>query len=84
MLIYGSVNLIVIYTGVVPADLLGIIRILASQGQFSVEDYNKSLEKLHFSSYEAGDKPFPVPTSRSSKITKLKVCIFSHNLLTCI
>ena len=60
------------FSGVVPADLLGIIRILASQGQFSIEDYNKSLERLGFSSYEGGDKPYPVPTSRSSKITKLK------------
>ena len=51
---------------------MGIIRILANRGQFSVEDYNKSLMNLKFSSYESGDKPYSVPVTRSKKIRKLK------------
>ena len=58
--------------GVVPADLLGVIRILASERKFRIDEYNESLKRIGFSSHEGGDKPYPVPTSRSKKITKLK------------
>ena len=60
------------FTGVVPADLLGIVRILSREKQFTIVEYNESLRRIGFSSYEAGDKPYPIPTSMSSKITKLK------------
>ena len=53
-------------------DLLGVIRILANKGHFTINEYNSALQRLGFSSYEAGDKPYPVPTSRSSKISNLK------------
>ena len=59
-----------IFEGVVPEDLLSIIRILSSGGVFTIEKYNETLLSLGFSSYEAGDKPCPVPTS--SKVKKLK------------
>ena len=57
--------------GVIPEDLLGIIRILAVKGQFGIADYNLSLKRLGFSSYEAADKTYQVTTSRSAKVTKL-------------
>ena len=37
-------------------DLLGVIRIMANNGQFTIEDYNKSMKRFDFTSYEAGDK----------------------------
>ena len=61
-----------IFSGVVPEDLFGIVRILAFKGQFSVDEYNESLKNLRFSSYESSDKPYPIPVTRSRKITKLK------------
>lgn len=59
-----------IFEGVVPEDLLGIIRILAVKGWFSLDQYNIALAGLRYTSYEKNDKPCPVPTS--SKIKKLK------------
>ena len=58
--------------GVIPEDLLGIIRILDVKGWFTVLQYNKILERLEFSSYESADKPYPVPTSKSVKKLKGK------------
>ena len=69
----GIVNVgMFIIIGVVPMDLLGVIRILVANGHFTIMQYNNALQQLGFYSYEAGDKPYPVPTSRSSKISKLK------------
>lgn len=62
----------IFFSGVVPEDLLGIVRILAFKGQFSVDEYNESLKNLRFSSYESSDKPYPIPVTKSRKITKLK------------
>ena len=53
-------------------DLLAVIRILVCKGQFTISEYNSALQQLGFYSYEAGDKPYPVPISRSAKISKLK------------
>ena len=58
--------------GAVPEDLLGILRILEFKGYFGIEEYNVCLKSLGFSSYEGGDAPYPVPTSKSRKISKLK------------
>ena len=59
-------------------DLLAIIRVLVSQGQFTVAEYNASLENLEFRSYEMGDKPCTVPVSRSAKVTKLSGKAMTH------
>ena len=56
-----------VFEGVIPEDLLGIIRILAHNGQFSIADYNCALVRLGFSSYETADKPLPVPASSTVK-----------------
>ena len=56
--------------GVIPEDLLAIIRILESRGVFTIDQYNQCIERLEFSSYESGDKPYPVPISK--KVKKLK------------
>ena len=65
-------------SGVVPIDLLAIIRVLVSKHHFTVAEYNAALTRLGFSSYEAGDKPCPVPASRSSKVTKLSGKAVTH------
>ena len=56
--------------GVLAEDLLSIIRTLSSKGWFSIESYNSALSKFGWTSYETGDKPQSVHTSR--KATKLK------------
>ena len=58
--------------GVIPEDLLAIIRILEAKGWFTVVQYNKALERLEFTSYESSDKPYPVPVSKSVKKLKGK------------
>ena len=65
-------------SGVVPMDLLAIIRVLVSKHHFTVAEYNGALTGLGFPSYEAGDKPCPVPATRSSKVTKLSGKAVSH------
>ena len=55
--------------GVIPQDLLGIIRILSSKGWFSIENYNKALKVFQYSPSETADKPQIV--SNSSKSRKL-------------
>ena len=58
--------------GVIPEDLLGIIRILSRKGWFTIAGYNAVLERMDFTSFERGDKPYPVPTSNSVKKLKGK------------
>ena len=67
-----EINLVFPILGVVPVDLLAIIRLLAKNGQFSLTQYNEALNKLKFSSSESSDKPCPVPLSLSKKFTKLR------------
>ena len=56
--------------GVIPEDLLSIIRILSLKGWFTISEYNILLERLGFTSHESNDKPYPVPESK--KVKKLK------------
>ena len=59
-----------VFEGVIPEDLLGIIRILSSKGWFTINQYNNALQNIKYLSYERGDKPCPVPTK--SGVQKLK------------
>ena len=59
-----------IMEGVVPEDLLGIIRGLSQNGWFTIETYNRSLSKFKWTVHESADKPQIVPTDR--KVRKLK------------
>ena len=56
--------------GVIPEDLLAIIRILSKKGWFSIAEYNVAMENLGFLGYERNDRPYPVPTA--SNVKKLK------------
>ena len=56
--------------GVIPGDLLAIIRILSRQGSFTIVQYNEALINLGYPAYESSDKPCPVP--EKSNIRKLK------------
>ena len=65
--------------GVIPEDLLIIIRALAQKGWLSIESYNKTLHRFKWSSYEASDKPQFVP--KDGKVKKLKgkaVSMWTH------
>ena len=53
--------------GVIPSDLLSINRILEIKGWFSIAEYNETLERFKFTSYERNDKPYPLPSSKSVK-----------------
>ena len=56
-----------VFEGVIPEDLLSIIRILSSKGWFSIDQYNLALCSLDYAVHESGDKPFPVPQSHQVK-----------------
>ena len=58
------------FEGVIPEDLLAIIRNLSSKRWFTLEAYNRKLTKFGWYSHEAGDKPQSVPLYR--KAVKLK------------
>jgi hypothetical protein len=58
--------------GVIPEDLLNIIRISSLKDWFTISDYNISLERLGFFSHESGDKPYPVTESKKTKKLKGK------------
>ena len=62
--------------GVIPQDLLGIIRIFISKGWFTLTDYNKALKSTKFSRQESSNKPQEVPSS--NKIKKLSGKATSH------
>jgi hypothetical protein len=55
--------------GVLPQDLLGIIRILINKGWFSLTDYNNALRTIKYSRQESSNKPQEV--SSNPKIKKL-------------
>ena len=53
--------------GVIPQDLLGIIRILIQLDWFSLDDYNTALKQYRYSSQEAANKPQELPRSQTVK-----------------
>ena len=53
--------------GVIPSDLLSINRILELKGWFSIAQYNETLDRFKFTSYEINDKPYPLPSNKSVK-----------------
>ena len=59
------------YLGVVPLDLLAMIRIMETIGLITTVEYNKALNTLEFSASEGSDKPYPVPEFKSKKTTRL-------------
>ena len=64
--------------GIVPIDLLAILRALETRGFFTMDEYNIALEDLGYPSYERNDKPCLVPTLRSKNISKLRGKAVSH------
>ena len=65
-----------LFEGVVPEDLLGIIRLLSLKDWFTIEEYNRCLRRMGWTSYETTDKPLDVPINM--KATKLKGKAVSH------
>ena len=55
--IFVRLLLILFISGVLPQDLLGIIRILVSMGWFQLDEYNKALRDFKYSTKEASNKP---------------------------
>ena len=55
--------------GVLPQDLLGIVRILVNKGWFSLAEYNKALKSIKYSRQESSNKPQEVTSS--NKVKKL-------------
>ena len=65
--------------GVLPQDLLGIIRILINKGWFSLDDYNKALRNIKYSRQESSNKPQEVPSSpRVKKLAGKAVSNWVH------
>ena len=63
-----------LFEGVISQDLLGVIRILSVKKWFTLEQYNSSMDNLNYKSYEATDKPQPVPLASKVKKLKGKAC----------
>ena len=55
--------------GVLPQDLLGIVRILVNKGWFSLAEFNKALKSIKYSRQESSNKPQEVTSS--NKVKKL-------------
>ena len=71
--------------GVIPIDLLSINRILELKGWFSIAQYNETLDRFKFTSYERNDKPYPLPSSKSVKKLRGKaVSNWGSHLYICI
>ena len=62
--------------GVIPQDLLGIIRIFVKLKWFTMEEYNKALSHFKFSPEEASSKPQNVP--EKNEVKKLRGKAISH------
>ena len=59
--------------------MLAVLRILEYSGKFTIVQYNRELENMLFTSYEASDKPYPVPHEKGVKKLKGKaVSIWCH------
>jgi len=62
-----SNSFILFSEGVVPQDLLGVLRILEIKKWFKMEDYNRALKNMKFSRQEASSKPQLVPVIKKIK-----------------
>ena len=65
--------------GVIPQDLLGILRLLILNGWFTLEEYNLALKNLKYSHQESSNKPQEVPSSpRIKKLSGKAVSNWVH------
>ena len=67
-----------LYEGVIAQDLWGVIKILSSKEWFTLADYNQALMRHKFKSYEAHEKPQPLPNSKALKLTGKAVSVWLH------
>ena len=58
--------------GVLPCDLLSILRVLEKEKVFSIKHYNEVLKNLSMSTSEKKDKPSAVPMAKNLKRLKGK------------
>ena len=63
--------------GVAAQDLYGGIRILSIKGWFTLEEYNQKLKSLGYPSYEASDRPEPVP-KKAKKMPGKACSVWTH------
>lgn len=57
-----------LFEGVISQDLCGIIKILSSNGWFSIKEYNQALQNHQFKSYEMNDRPQPIVSPKAKKL----------------
>ena len=67
-----------LFEGVVAQDLLGVIKILSHEGWFTLLDYNSSIKRQDFKSYERNDKPELIKTFKAHKLSGKAVSIWTH------
>ena len=63
--------------GVVAQDLYGGIKILSIRGFFSIDEYNRKLKGLGYTSYEASDVPEAVP-KKAKKLSGKACSLWVH------
>ena len=67
-----------IFEGVVAQDLCGVIKILSEEGWFQLEEYNTSLKKQEYKSFERSDKPQEIKSFKAMKLPGKAVAIWTH------
>ena len=67
-----------LFEGVVAQDLLGVIKILSHEGWFTLLDYNSSIKRQYFKSYERNDKPELIKTFKAQKLSGKAVSVWTH------
>ena len=56
-----------LFESVIPSELLSINHILELKGWVYIAQYNETLDRFQFTSYEINDKPYPLPSNKSVK-----------------
>ena len=67
-----------LFEGVVAQDLCGCIKILSDKGWFNLEEYNGSLRKQTYKSYERNDKPQEIKNMKAVKLPGKAVSLWTH------
>ena len=67
-----------LFEGSFSQDLCGVIKILSDKGWFSLDEYNNSLKKQDFKSFERSDRPQEIKSFKQMKLPGKAVSVWTH------
>ena len=67
-----------IFEGVVAQDLCGVIKILSAMGWFDLDQYNQSLKRINYKSFERNDRPQELKGLKGMKLPGKAVSLWTH------